>query len=437
MTRKKRQNYLSPMTRKKRQGGRQDSARCYLVQDGKRKEILLGVWGSPEAKAMYDKLVAEFYVPEAFNNSTPSPNDISLAFLFDRFLAELENRPDSATKTSDLCHCSCVIRYVMDIYPDILVSQFNCSCYRNIRQHLVSIAPKTVYCDDGVYKKGKRIGQPKKRLVKKPWSRNYVVKLMGYFRKILHWGVAHDMVECSIVDRLKYVEPLNAPNLEVRTPRQDVPDEVIKATLPYLTSVVRDMVIIQRGNGLRPSEVCNIQVKDIDTTGDQWSLAKKGKTTGKTGIPLVIFFSQSEQEILLRRMAGKKPDDYIFTPEESEQERQEERKEKRKTKHTPSSLAAMRERAKRPPTFNPCYNASSYYHAIQYAIKRANRDGVEIPHWTPYQIRHTAVTEVAYRNDRQTAAFLAGHMHVSTTNRYAHEMVKVKADLAKKRTVYK
>lgn len=97
MTRKKRQNYLSPMTRKKRQGGRQDSARCYLVQDGKRKEILLGVWGSPEAKAMYDKLVAEFYFPEAFDNSTPSLNDISLAFLFDRFLTELENRPDSAS----------------------------------------------------------------------------------------------------------------------------------------------------------------------------------------------------------------------------------------------------------------------------------------------------------------------------------------------------
>ena len=420
MARPKKENYLSPMRRHRRKG-RQDTARCTLIRNGVKEDVYLGLWGSEDAEAQYQRIKAE-YDGQTLAVAPPDRDSVTMAYLFDKFLDAQETRWGALTqrqKDSERGSYLTVIRHTMELYADLPVKDFNCTAYRNVRQYLVRLAPRV---------EGNR---------KKPWSRNYVVKLIGFLRRILHWGVSHDIVSYDVVAKLKYVEPLEAPELEVKPPRQDVPDEVIKATLPYLTSVVRDMVIIQRGNGLRPSEVCNIQVKDIDTSADQWTLTKKGKTTKKTGIPLVVFFSLAEQEIIRRRIAGKKPNDYLFTPEESERERQGWRSENRRTPHTPSSLADKREREKRPKKFNPHYDASSYYHAIQYAIRKANQEGVMIPHWTPYQIRHTAVTEVAYRNDRQTAAFLAGHMHVSTTNRYAHEMVKVKSDLAKKRTVYK
>lgn len=429
---KKKDNYLSPISRKRRKG-RQDTARCYLYQDGKRTEIHLGVFGSPEAQELYNQIAAQFYQGDQ-TIAPVSRQTATMAYLFDNYLTALESKlatADDRRRKTERSHCFTVIRYVMELFADLPLSEFNCSTYRRIRDYFVALAPKVESVEEvGVG------GKTWKRPVKKPWSKNYVNKLMNYFRQILHWGVAHDLVEYSVVEKLKYVEPLTAPHLTELEPRQDVPDEVIKATLPYLTTVVRDMVVIQRGNGLRPSEVCNMQVKDIQWENGACCMIKKGKTTWKTGIPLIVFFSQAEVEIIERRIAGKEPEDYLFTPEESERERQEKRKEQRATKRTPRDYADLERARQNPKKFKPCYDASSYYRSIQFAINQANKNGDFIPHWTPYQIRHTAVTQLAYAQDRQTAAFLAGHTSVATTNRYAHEMVKVKADLARERERY-
>lgn len=450
MARKKLESYLSPISRKVRGKGKsgvcKDTARCYVVTAGVRREIYLGPWGSQEAQDKYNRIAAEFYGSGSLSEDVQQPDKISLAFLFSQFLEHCDRKlkdPNDKFDNRELNHFETIIKHVLQIYADLPIKDFNCSAYRNVRQYLCSIAPEVEWRENGVYKSGKnpdgtsRVGQPKKIMTKRPWSKNYVLQLMDYLRKILHWGVAHDMVDYAIVEKFKFVEPLKT-DIEELEPRQEVPDVVIQKTLPFMTPTIRDMVIIQRGNGLRPNEICYLRVGNIDRSGEVWKTTKKGKTTWKTGIPLIICFSADERAILERRIANKGADEYVFTPAEAQQERWAISAQNRKTKVQPSQQVRKNKKTseQKLARFRESYTPESYGRAIQYAQKAAAKAGVRIPHWTPYQIRHTAVTAVAYEHDRQTAAYLAGHTCLSTTSRYAHEAGKVKEDLAKERKPY-
>ena len=78
----------------------------------------------------------------------------------------------------------------------------------------------------------------------------------------------------------------------------------------------------------------------------------------------------------------------------------------------------------------------AYRNAIYYAIRRANADGVAIPKWTPYQLRHTAVTETSYNYGIDAARAMAGHTTINTTAIYEHTAERLKRDLASKREAY-
>lgn len=200
-----------------------------------------------------------------------------------------------------------------------------------------------------------------------------------------------------------------------------------------MTPTLRDMVIIQRQNALRPNEVCGLRVCDIDRSGDVWSVRKLTKTY----VPMIIVFCESDKAIIARHIAGKADGDYIFTPAETMQERWQEQAAKRKSKVTPSQQTrAERAAAGKLLVYNECYTVDAYRRAIYYAIDRANKAGCNIPRWTPYQLRHTAVTETSYQYGIDAARAMAGHTTINTTAIYEHTAERPKRDLASKREAY-
>ena len=200
-----------------------------------------------------------------------------------------------------------------------------------------------------------------------------------------------------------------------------------------MTPTLRDMVIIQRQNALRPNEVCGLRVGDINRSGEVWSVRK----ITKTYVPMIIVFCESDKQIIERHIAGKTPDDYLFTPAEAMQERWAAAAKHRKNKVTPSQQARAAAAAPdKLSAYNDCYTVDAYRRAIYNAIDRANKAGCNIPRWTPYQLRHTAVTECSYQYGIDAARAMAGHTTINMTAHYEHTAERLKADLASKRAAY-
>ena len=157
----------------------------------------------------------------------------------------------------------------------------------------------------------------------------------------------------------------------------------------------------------------------------------------KTYIPMVIVFCESDKEIIARHITGKCTNDYVFSPRESMLETWAAQAAKRKSKVTPSQEAraavAAPDKLK---AYNDCYTVDAYRRAIYNAIERANRAGCNIPRWTPYQLRHTAVTETSYQYGIDAARAMAGHTTINMTAHYEHTAERLKRDLASNRPAY-
>ena len=411
------------------------TAYCVLTVDGKRRQVTLGQWGSKEALDAYKRLTSEASIAD--NNS----GAVTIATLCARFYTDAQARAADLSSKFDareLRHYATVIKYLVTLYGSTLANRFSASNYREFRAYLVTIAPDVERVPDGVYSDNKDnrargiVGQPKYRVTKRAWTSNYITQLMRYLRMIFSWGVGHDLIDPATAERFKHVERLRC-NAPAKQPRLDVPDDIVKATLPYMTPTLRDMVIIQRQNALRPNEVCGLRVGDINRSGEVWSVKK----VTKTYVPMVIIFCESDREIIARHIAGKSNDDYLFTPAESMQERWAAQAEQRKSKVTPCqrarAAAAAPDKLK---AYNNCYTVDAYRRAIYNAIDRANKAGCNIPRWTPYQLRHTAVTETSYQYGIDAARAMAGHTTINMTAHYEHTAERLKADLASKREAY-
>jgi integrase len=277
--------------------------------------------------------------------------------------------------------------------------------------------------------------------VKQGYSRKYCNRLTTCVRKVFKWGSVNELVPISIPFMLTLVPPLlegqtTAPE---REPRQDVPDEVVERTLPYLLPTVAAMVRVQRAAVMRPSEACNMKVGDIDMRNNIW-LYRPGKHKGKwRGHHRTIALGKQEQEIIAPRLIGKQPENAVFSPKDAISERWKIASAKRKTKRTPS----QEERHKKAVENNRSrvrehYDAGTYGRSITKSIKKANKTLTKpIPHWTPYQLRHAGVTEITETDGLDTARAVAGQKTIAVTQIYNHADTKIAIRNAKKRSVKK
>ena len=202
--------------------------------------------------------------------------------------------------------------------------------------------------------------------------------------------------------------------------REDIPDSVIKSTFPFMPPTLRAMIKLQRLTGCRPSEIFNMRVGQIDRNSDPdlwlYRLAQH-KTKNKVKRKKVIPLSKIEQKLISPYLEGKKPIEAVFSPRTAQQERHN---------------------GKRgiPKSYSEFYNKDSYRNAVEYAINKGNKtlpDDEQIPHWTPYQIRHTAATAMELEVGFDEAQTLLDHERPDTTARYTHARLQKLKELARKR----
>ena len=278
------------------------------------------------------------------------------------------------------------------------------------------------------------------RFVELGYARKHCNTLVKFIRAVFRWGVAQELVPASVADALKYVPPLRKGKTTAseRPPHKPVPDHVINMTLPYLSPTIADMVRIQRLAVMRPSEVCKMQVGDIDRSKEIW-VYRPGNHKGTwREHHKSVALGKTEQAILEPRMIGKEPDQYVFTPAEKMREHWEQLAAKRKTKVQPSQQERKEKRAANPKRkYRECYNAVSYRRSIAESIMIANEqlsDDKKIPHWYPYRMRHTGVTDLAETDGLDVARAVAGQKSVNVTQIYNHadEEIAIKAAMKRK-----
>ena len=362
---------VSKLCRKRRKmssrGVSQDDAVVFFWQGGKKICKKICAWNDPERERKYHRFCAGHLA-----DCVSAEDEVSLVFVLDAFL---EKRSRFYHKT-DLGHIKTIMLLTLEVFPDISVSRLNGGAFRRIQSH--------------VKEHGERAG----------WSVGYANKLVNFLRKILKWGFSYDLVPAEVYERIRLIPPISVreTKMEETLPVREVADDVVRKTLPFMPPVIADMVKLQRGACMRPSEVRLLKIDEISRTESNWRVYARVHKTSRTGLTRFIVFGEAETEILRRRCEGRSSEEYVF------------------------SLKAGK-----------CLSNSSYGHAVERAVERANREGVSIPHWTPYQLRHSAVTATSIATDRETASLLAGHKSLKTTEIYDHKLEFVADREARKR----
>jgi integrase len=311
-------------------------------------------------------------------------------------------------------HFRLAVKWVLESgYGDCPVDDFTPKKLKDVRQRMIN----------------------SKRICRKQIN-DYKNRIIRMFR----WGTEEEIVKNPNVPvALRAVENLKKGKGGTfdHPDTKAVPDDVIQRTLPGLPPVVRAMVLIQRLTGMRPSEVFNMRVGDIDQSRGNglWyyepGAYKTRQYVGNIQFPL----GKPEQELLAPYLAGKKPDAAVFSPRTAMEKRNAEKRANRKTKLPPSQKARDKQ-AKKPRPIAEFYNRASYRRAIQYGIEAVNRklpDGEKVPQWTPYRIRNRVATEIETKVGLDAAQAQLGHTTANMTKRYSDAQLAIRERLALER----
>jgi len=346
-----------------------DRSQCYSWHNAKR--IYHGKWGSPEADENYRRFRIALLKDPVPLLRVDVGGGVLVSELANGYLDSIEQ---SQMHESHVSHFKQAVGYLVEIYGGLAVNEFSPKKLKVVRDQMVK-AEK--YCQ----KTGKS---------KKKFCRKMVNDYTGRIKRIFAWGVEEELVQANVYDAIRIVKnlPKGASGTFDHPDRQEVPTTVVEATLPFLAPVVAAMVQVQWLTGMRPSEVFNMRVGDIDQSRDNglWYYSPKHKTEehiGEKPIPLGL----PEQELIAPYLSGKKSADSVFSPKTAQRERAAEARASRKSKLTPSQRERDAKRAeKNASTVGAFYDRNSYRKAILYAIQKGNRHGVSIPHWTPYPL---------------------------------------------------
>ena len=372
----------------------------------------LGQYGSPESKTAYARFVAENRVETTL--LVPKPEEGASVTVSELGIAFLDHTKDTLD-TACYGHYKIIIgNFLFKLYGnDTLVNDFKPSCLKLVRSEMIQ---------------------------SRRFNRNTINKYIKRIVSMFTWGVEEELVDPNTALALKAVKSLQAghPDTFEGKGREEVPDAVIRRTLPFMPPTLRAMVILQRLTGCRPSEIFNMRVGEIDQTRDTelWYYTPTSHKTKRFVKEKQIPLGKAEQKLLAPYLVGKKPEQAVFSPKTAMEERNAEKRANRKTKISPSQAARDKARATKPKQYAECYDRHSYYQAIEYAIKKGNKtlpEGEQIPHWFPYQIRHAAGTATEKTEGLDKAQALLGHRTANVTRRYAHSQLAIAEDMARNR----
>jgi len=353
----------------------------------------LGAWGSPESKRRYSDLISTHLgerLPEA-----PATCEINIEELVGRFLfwgqahyvkhgrptGEWNNMKDAAAP-------------LLELFRDEPAAAFGPKKLRMVRDQMVLTAR---------------------------FARRTINSRIQRVRRIFRWGVAEELVPVQVWESLRTLLALQRGRTSARetAPVDPVPLPLIEKTLPHLTPTVRTMVVVQLLTGMRPNEVVQMRVADIETDGPDgcWVFLPRTHKTEHKGKSRRVVLSRRVQRLLQPFMTLDR-EAMLFTPARSEDERRAKRRKERQSKVPPSQLDRDRRNRSSPRRkLREAWTSATYLRAIYYACDEA---GIE--HWSPGRLRHNFEDAAEKSCGLEAASKALGHSQLGTTEHYRNRI---------------
>jgi len=369
------------------------------------RDVYLGRFDTPESRAEYDRLMAEWLatgrrpiVADSASRADLTVNEILLAYLDHADGYYVKN----GKPTTEPVNIRLALRPLRQLYGHTPAREFGPLRLKTVRQAMI---------DSGL-------------------CRSEVNKRVRHVLRAFKWAVGEEMVPPSLHHGLKAVPGLRRGRADVREsePVKPVPDAFVDAIKPHVSRQVWAMVELQRLSGMRPGEVCMMRSCDLDTSGRVWAYTPESHKTEHHGRERRIYLGPTAQAVLrpwLRAELGA----YLFSPAEAEAERHAGQRGSRKTRVQPSQQNRRRHRPRKAPGSR--YTPGTYRQAIEYGIGKANAEAerrsreagldvpTPIPHWHPHQLRHNAATRLRREFGLDVARAVLGHSSPVVTEVYA------------------
>lgn len=368
----------------------------------------------------YKKLVAEHLAGGVADGELPTTDglpDILVSELMVRYLEYAEcYYVKNGEPTGAYTNITYALRPLRALYADTLARDFGPKALKLVREHMIAF---------------------------EDLSRKLINDRVNTIRRMFKWATSEELVPAAVYEALRSVDGLRRGRTRAREtePVQPVPDDVVEMTLPFMSPIVADMVRVQRLTGMRPGSVVLMRPCDLDRSDDIWVFTPSSHKTEHHGIELKVLVGPQAQAILTPYMTSRSPHAFIFSPTEAvawHREQRAAKPSKRKTKLYPSERKRVecekRQRRRRKPKQSPGdrYTEPSYYRAIVYALDRAKKAEVNIPHWFPNQLRHAHGTAVRKQFGIEEASILLGHRSLRTTAIYAERDLSLGKKVARR-----
>lgn len=347
-------------------------AYAYTRVDGR--TVSLGRHGTPESRDRFERIRSEW---EAAHESREqaAPSRLTVAELAEQYLDHESCRLAARRITDKTFHAAG--------YAGVPANRFGPRALKEIQQRL-AVTPCRSH-------RGRYRGHDDSPTL----SRTEVNRRVNGVRRIFRWAVSEEIVPAATLASLETVSGLRAGEARDNPPRTAADPRVVDATATALEAEghagIAAVIRLLRWTGCRPDEICRLTVQDVATTPDGLELQfREHKTRKATEADRIVPLNVPARTIVgtalakLRRVA---PTETLFTCANG-----------------------------RPITPN----------ALFQAIRRTT-EALGLPHWTPYQLRHLAATEMldAGCTEAEAAAML-GHTPDSTViRRYSRDRTRL------------
>ena len=363
-----------------------------------RQDLYLGKFNSPQSRAEYDRVIAEWL---GNGRQAPATSDLTINELSLRFLKHV----DVLYESNEPKNFRLALRPLRKLYGSTLIREFGPLKLKAVRQAFIA--------DD--------------------LCRNEINKRTRRVVRMFKWAVAEELLPASVHQALKAVEGLRKGRAGIREskPIKPVPDAYVDEIRDSVARQVWAMIELQRLTAMRPGEVCMMRTIDINASARIWEYVPESHKTEHHGKARTIFIGPQAQAIL-RPWLRAELEAYLFQPREAAAERLAAQRRARKTKVQPSQQNRRKAKPKTQP--GERYDTDSYRRAIAYGIKRVNQARASsgqppIPKWHPHQLRHNAATRLRREFGLDVARAVLGHSSPAITEVYA-ELDQTKASEA-------
>jgi integrase len=355
-------------------------------------DFYLGPWNTPQSRAEYDRLVAEWLANgrrlpgTVVTTGSATVTEVILAF--DKYAEE--RYPASGR---ELENYRLALRPLRDLYGETAVSSFGPKSLKAVRQRMIDLG----------------------------WCRTVINRRLGRIKSVFRWAESEELVPASTYHALQTVRgvPKGMPGVKESPPTEPAFWEHAEKIIPFCPRTVGAMLRLQWLTGMRSGEVRVMRTMDIDRADPHCWYYRPGSDAGPHGVHKNAWRGQDRVVVLGPQaiievtpwLRDDDPAACLFQPCQAVEERNARRRAARQSSRIPSQLARKRKaHPRRPP--GVMYTATSYAHAVARACASG---GVK---FRPYALRHGRKMQVEAAVDLDAARAVLGQRSIHTTQHY-------------------